>query len=245
MTSFHSQHGEDELLARIFPGPVGTCIEVGANDGVTFSNSLHFERRGWTCVLVEPTPHLCESIRRQRNALLFECAASGREGETVLHVAEGLELYSSLEENSTMADAIHRQGATVRDVRVKMRPLDDMLADAGITSVEFLTIDVEGHELEVLKGFTLERWKPRILIVEDSTDLEDTPVLHHLHQVGYRRFYRSGGNDWYAAPNERHLRNLPLLLTQRQWKLPGLLKAWLPAPARRAVVGIKRRFRFS
>jgi hypothetical protein len=59
-STFHSQFGEDQILARLFADTkVGTCVDVGAHDGIQLSNSYYFEQIGWHCVLVEPAPHLC------------------------------------------------------------------------------------------------------------------------------------------------------------------------------------------
>jgi FkbM family methyltransferase len=240
MTTFYSQHGEDSLLSKIFGIKTGTCVEVGANDGVTFSNTLHFEQQGWTCVLVEPTPRLCTSIRRTRHSKLFECAASFGRGEAVLNVADGLELYSSVEKTSTMAHAIAAQARPQEQIRVPTRTLDDMLDEAGVRSVDFVTIDVEGHELSVLKGFTISRWQPRVVIVEDNTDLKDTPVCELMRRAGYVRFYRSGGNDWYASKSDRQLTSLWHLLLSSDWTKKGLLKAWLPPAARNLLLSMWR-----
>jgi FkbM family methyltransferase len=240
MTKYYSQYGEDVILARLFPGGSGTCIEVGANDGVMFSNSYHFEQIGWRCILIEPTPTLCAAIRKVRNSTLFECAASDIEGEAVLHIAGGAELYSSLEANSTMADTISRNGVAISDVAVKTRRLDDMLVESNVTEIDFISIDVEGHEISVLKGFSIQQWKPRIVIIEDATDLMDTPVSRFMSEHEYVRFYRAGGNDWYASPAESRHRSLIKLLLSRKWRGVGLIKAWLPAYIRRPVISALR-----
>jgi hypothetical protein len=88
--AFYSQFGEDRILSIVFAAvPRGVCVEVGANDGVNDSNSYHFEKIGWNCILVEPNPRLCVEIRSSRTATLIECAASEHEGRAVLNVAEG------------------------------------------------------------------------------------------------------------------------------------------------------------
>jgi FkbM family methyltransferase len=242
MSKFFSQHGEDIILERLFPSTNGTCVEVGANDGITFSNSYHFEKKGWKCILIEPTAELCEGIRKVRNAMLFECAASNVEGEAVFHVAEGVELYSSLEKNCTMKNMIASDNLNIKDVTVKTRRLDDILKESNIKNIDFISIDVEGHEISVLHGFTINQWKPRIAIIEDATDLAETPVSDFMKDHGYIRFYRTGGNDWYASPAELRHRSLARLILSRQWGLKGLAKAWLPAFLRRPLTLALRKY---
>lgn len=240
MSQFFSQHGEDAILSRLFPTANGTCVEVGANDGIKFSNSYYFEKKGWRCILVEPTAELCERIRKSRNSIIFECAASDVEGEAVFHIAEGVDLYSSLEQQSTMANFMSSENVHIKDVTVKTRRLDSILLESDIKNIDFISIDVEGHEISVLNGFSINRWKPRIVIIEDGTDLNETPVSVFMKEHGYVRFYRSGGNDWYASPEEHRHRSFIRLILSRHWSFVGLAKAWLPVFIRRPMTLVLR-----
>lgn len=200
---FYSQFGEDRALAKIF-GDVrdGFCVEIGANDGVNDSNTYYFEKLGWECVLVEPNPTLCRCIRETRRAQLFECAASDKSGTALLNIADGpgrAHGVSSLGDQRKAASRIAAFGFTSRELTVQTRTLDDLLCEAGISrDLGFISIDVEGHELEVLKGFSIEKWRPTIIIVEDNSNFEDRSVVDHLHRCGYVPFRRTGVNDWYA-----------------------------------------------
>ncbi|MCJ8159696.1 FkbM family methyltransferase [Sphingomonas sp. LaA6.9] len=203
---FYGQFGEDRILADIFQGTgPHTCVDVGANDGVTGSVSLHFENAGWSCVLIEPNPDLCARLRRERTAFLFEGAASSTKGTTTLMLAEGDELAHAVSSIEPGAEtSIERLGLSARAVDVRTAPLDDILEEAGVSAGEiaFVSIDVEGHELAVLEGFTLSRWRPRIVIVEDNSILFGNGVRRVLAQNGYVRFRRTGVNDWYAGQND-------------------------------------------
>jgi FkbM family methyltransferase len=204
---FYSQFGEDRILAGLFPGQMkGTCVEVGANDGVSGSTTLYFERIGWRCVLVEPNPELAAKLRRERTAQTFECAASSTDGTATLHIAEGAELahgVSTIEPEDKAREKLKDYGFSARPVEVRTRPLDGILEEAAVEpGFEFLSIDVEGHELEVLKGFSLDRWKPRFIIVEDNSFFSDAAVRRHVAGAGYVAFLRTGVNDWYALSND-------------------------------------------
>lgn len=205
---FHAQFGEDRLLSRLFAGcAVGACIEVGANDGVTGSNTLYFERLGWNCVLIEPNPDLARLLRETRSGQVFECAASRAEGNATLQLAEGDALahaVSTIGSDERARESVRAHGFRSRPVEVRTRRLDDILSEAEVTpGFEFLTLDVEGHELEALSGLSLDRWKPQLLIVEDNTRFGDVPVRRYLARAGYVPFHRTGVNDWYAHRSNR------------------------------------------
>jgi FkbM family methyltransferase len=236
---FYSQFGEDRLLASIFASTgKGLCIEVGANDGINDSTTYYFEQQGWDCLLVEPNPELCRAIRSVRRARVFECAASAAEGSATLYVAEGAERahgVSSLGVDEHAARRISDFGFVARPLQVPTRRLDDILEEAGVTrSPDFITIDVEGHELEVLKGFSIDRWKPLIIIAEDNSQFENDAVFRYLRSFGYEPFRRTGVNDWYANKSQTKLIN-PASRCSWRWvgfetrarkrlrKIPGML----------------------
>jgi FkbM family methyltransferase len=227
MNNFFSQNGEDAALSAIFRKSTGVCVEVGAHDGVALSNTYHFERRGWRCILVEPNPAMCRAVRQNRNWLstLFECAASDVAGSAELKAGIGdRDLYSTLGPLGRNAPP-----DLFQTLAVATRTLDSILEEAGVRNPDFISIDVEGHELQVLRGFTLSRWRPRLVLVEDNSDLTDSSVAEHFKRSGYFRFYRSGANDWYARPGEARLRLLFNILRSGRFSWKGLLKASGPA----------------
>jgi len=241
MRTFYSQYGEDRLLSQIFSGSTGVCVEVGAHNGVDLSNSYYFEQLGWQCILIEPNPALCSIIRQSRTGLLFECAASERSGDAVLHLAEGADVYSTLEDHGVPIERIKQGSGRIRDLIVRARTLDSILDETGTQQVDFVSIDVEGHEISVLRGFSLERWRPRVVLVEDGSDLADVTVRSFMREHGYVRFYRTDCNDWYAAPSESGIRSPIRLLMSGKYGLKGLAKVWLPTNVVRLLVAVKRR----
>lgn len=201
---YYSQFDEDRQIAEIFPlGEPHLCVEVGANDGIRGSTTMFFEQHGWRCVLVEPNPDLCAELRRTRpDALLFECGAGAAAGSATLYIAEGADRadgVSTMADERTALDHIAGFGFAARPVEVAVRTLDDILASAARPEpLAFVSIDVEGLEEEVLRGFDLQRWRPRIVLVEDNSNGQDRTIRDHLAQRDYVPFHRTGVNDWYA-----------------------------------------------
>ena len=202
---FYSQWGEDRLLRRIFRSKTsGIAIEVGGFDGVTFSNTYHFEQLGWKTIVVEPMPEFARKIRANRKTDLYECAAGAKEGEAVLNIAKGAEDLSTFNPSGYQLENIKFHGGTLEQVKVQVRTLDSILTSAGVGSLDFVTIDVEGHEEEALAGFTLSRWKPEIVIIEDISMGAGTAIKNIMQAKGYRCFMTTGCNDWFAPVTSGH-----------------------------------------
>ena len=189
MQAIYGPHDEQALVRELLgagPGAGGgVFVDVGANDPVINSQTWHLERLGWTGVLIEPIPECAERLRKERKAQVFQGACGEGEGVMQLHVAG---VYSSLLPT--------REGSVDGVVRVRVRRLDDVLQEAGFDHVDLVSIDVEGFELAVLRGFTLERWQPKLVLIEDHVG--DLSKHRYLTSRGYRLVRRTGVNAWYV-----------------------------------------------
>ena len=200
--SYRSQNGEDRWLEARFGGKKnGYYAEVGAYDGENLSNTYHFEQLGWTGVLIEPDPEMAERCRRNRpRSRTFQCAAvgPGDAGEIVLHQVAGGEVYSTTQ----LAEAHRRRlcnlGLGWREVRVPARTLDSILEETAPASIDFVSIDVEGGELGVLRGFDIRRWKPAFVIVETNARTRSAGIRGYFVANGYAYLYSIDVNDFYA-----------------------------------------------
>jgi len=230
---------ENELKAEFFAAmPNGFFVEVGANEPQRGSQSWQFERAGWTGVLVEPQPDLAERLRRTRRAhvVAAACSSPANAGAAVTLHLHGP--HSSLKRELAIT------GVVVRDtVEVPARTLDDILEQAGApTPIDFVSIDVEGHEVDVLSGFDLARWRPRLVLIEDH--VTNLATHRFLTRAGYRLIRRTGLNGWYVpreqAPRiglgwwqiaRKYYLALPIrMLRDRKRRLRDRLRQWLGAP---------------
>lgn len=176
----------------------GFFIEVGANEPRQSSQTWHLERKGWRGVLIEPIPELYKELCSQRPRSVVvqaACGAPEQRGPGTLHVAEGLSR-STLDRNTVGLNV-----AFTRTETVEVRTLDDILKEIQPPPVDFVSIDVEGLQLNVLRGFSLDKYRPRLLLVEDH--LHDLKTHRYLLQQHYRLVKRTARNNWYIPRTAR------------------------------------------
>ncbi len=178
----------------------GYFVEVGANDPTAAnSQSWHLESQlGWTGILVEPNPELAERCRKLRpGSTSFGCACVDNENirEVTLFIPlrDGKEMDVHAGINKNIDDFNYHQH---REVKVPGRTLNSLLEEVGADHVDLLSIDVEGAELQVLKGFDMQKYQPRLILLEDK-HLYLTKH-HYLKNLGYTLVKRTGFNFWYV-----------------------------------------------
>jgi len=187
---------EDELKEAFFgKARVGYFVDVGANEPQFMSQTWNLEQLGWRGVLIEPQPALVKMLKEQRRADVFGCACSAPQNAGKVLPFQVAGLHSSLNLDFFVAGA-----PKSAIINVPVRTLDDILAEANApTPIDLLSIDVESHEIEVLNGLTLARWRPRLILIED---LALNRRLHGVLQSrGYRWVRRTGLNGWYVPAN--------------------------------------------
>jgi FkbM family methyltransferase len=189
---YYGQNGEDALLWQLFTGKRdGFFIEVGAFDGRYLSNSLSFEEQGWTGICVEPNAAfaaMCRKNRPRSTTVTCACVADDRRA-TVPFLSEPLGLLSGTRADETpniagryAARGMEFPGFTAIDVPA--RTLDGILTDnpppAG--GIDFLSIDVEGTEIDVLRGFGSQA---QAIVVEANTAAAAQTLRTYLAARGY------------------------------------------------------------
>jgi FkbM family methyltransferase len=187
-----SPEEENRLVRSFFGDRQGFFVEVGANDPHEQSQTWHLEQAGWTGVLIEPQPDLADKLRRARGAKVFAvaCSSPGNAGRTLpFHVAGP---------KSSLNRERMSPGYTPESViEVPIRTLDDILIEAKAPApMDFMSVDVEGHEVEALSGFDFARWQPRLILLEDHV----VSLERHrfLKAAGYRLVRRTIFNGWYV-----------------------------------------------
>jgi FkbM family methyltransferase len=208
----------------------GCFIDVGANDPVKYSQTWQLEQNGWSGILVEPVPEMVELLRQQRprsQVAPVACGAAEQVGTATFHVALNNQ-FSSLE-----GQHVDFNPAYGKSISVQVWTLDQVIQEHQPGNIHFVSIDVEGMQLDVLRGFDLARHQPDLMLVEDH--LINYRTHRYLARNGYRLVKRTGLNNWYIP------RGRPFTLTDTRERLALWQKLWLRTPIRALRARLRRR----
>jgi len=191
----YSQEGEDILLDEMFldkGGQPGFYVDVGAHHPIRFSNTYAFYLRGWCGINIDASPGSMEPFRhhRQRDVNL-EVGIGEENGQATFFMYDEPALNTFDPERVAYLDRVSPN--RVRETRtVPIRRLSDVLAEhcpAG-QAIDFLTIDTEGLDLSVIASNDWQRFRARVVLVEDHhadlLKLADSAACRLMRDRGYR-----------------------------------------------------------
>lgn len=205
---FRAQHGEDSLLWDLLDGPTeGLYVECGAFDGLTFSVTSGFDAVGWDGLLVEAIPaRYAECVQNRPHAVVRHaalCAPGHPPTVQFTHVPGGE--HGMLSHAATTHAQRTRCSALARElVTVPAATMDSLLEEHfPDRRLDAAVIDVEGGEVELLRGFSLAKWAPRVLIIEDNALVDDTPLGHAMADQPFVHVGWLDANRVYVHRDER------------------------------------------
>jgi FkbM family methyltransferase len=213
----YAQNLEDYHLSLAFAGQAtGTYIDVGAGHPIADNVSFWFYERGWQGVVVEPQPELAALYQRLRPRDLVVRGVVGRHrGEIDFHVVERLHgLSTTVQDVAQKAKAF---GVGYQTVRMPVTTLARLCESHNLDSIDFLKIDVEGAEGDVLFGGDWKRFRPKVIVAEAVTPMASVPSWHDwepfLTAQGYRFVLFDTLNRFYVA--EEHPEIMARLPSER------------------------------
>ena len=170
----------DRQLEKYVDYDGGYFVELGANDGVTQSNSLYFEKyRNWNGVLVEPVPQNfmnCRKNRSLRSRVYCAACVSFDYSQEFVRIAYSNLMSTPISLDSDIPDPLAHAclgkqflgiEETILEFGAVAHPLNKLLLDAGSPKlIDFMSLDVEGAELEVLKGIDHQMFRFKYILVE-------------------------------------------------------------------------------
>jgi FkbM family methyltransferase len=206
LTVSYAQNFEDVLLWRLFRQKSGFYVDVGAAHPVKDSVTRLFYLNGWTGINVEPNPDYFSLLQRQRPLdINLCCAVADKEGETQFQFVSNDPNLSSLGKIS--GDLIAKHRLIIKPFKTRVTTLHQILTEYKIKKIDFLKIDAEGFEKQVLAGLRLKQHQPRVLLVESVAPKGQKIVRGQwsrlLTQSGYALAYFDGINDYFVKKTDR------------------------------------------
>lgn len=204
----YAQNAEDVVLARAFPSDSGFYIDVGAAHPTYHSVTRHFYDRGWRGVNVEPHPRFFELLKQERPDDVNVHAGIGDRRGT-LQFYEDLDLPGNSTFSAEVASAYAEQGSRFLEREIDVVTLAELCEEHAPDQIDFLKIDVEGFERNVLLGADFDRFRPRALVIEaidPGTKTRDVSAWESLvRDADYVLTLHDGINDFYVARGEDEL----------------------------------------
>jgi FkbM family methyltransferase len=180
---YKSQYGQDKLLNDWFfkSKKNGIFVDIGAHDGISFSNTYYYEKiLNWSGLCIEANPKLIDSLREKRNCIVFEgcafnenCTKKFRtfEGTGRCDMVSGLVEFFSEEHLSFIgSEELSHFFESSEDIVVECFNTSELLINHNLYKVDFLSLDVEGCELEIIKSIDYSKIVIDVILIENQYD---------------------------------------------------------------------------
>lgn len=198
----YSQNQEEKIILDYFGGFKGTFIDIGANDGVTLSNVRALAERNWSGVFVEPSPKAFERLQKNYEGLkgfyFYPYALSSHNGKAFLQESGNLIGKDDVALVSTFHPSeMERFKSVVKytPVEVETFTWKTFLNRLQIKTFDFVSIDVEGNEMEILPDMDLT--KTRCICIEFN-GRQDLKIEYEKYLNGFKLIYTSAENLIYV-----------------------------------------------
>jgi FkbM family methyltransferase len=199
---FYSQDKQDEYLeTNIFKGyKNGFYVDVGAHDGVTINNTLYFEKNNnWSGINIEPIKKVFDKLVSNRpNNINLNCAVCNNDGETDFFCNTGYtEMISGIKDNfdirhlNRLQSENIKMASTTEIIKINTKKLETILDENNISHINYLSIDVEGAEFEVIKSINFEKVFIDVIGFENNYNDTSIPIVKYLENKGFIFIYNS------------------------------------------------------
>ena len=209
---FYSQFEQDRYVYQNFfkNKREGIFVDIGAHDGVTFSNTYFFEKSlGWTGICIEPIPEVFELLKQARDAICVQgCICSNKDSTPFLRIKGDSEMLSGILDNydpnhlARVQQELATYGGSAEVITVNCFDLTELLLKHGFSHIDYLSLDTEGGELEILKSIDFKLIDIDIIDVENNGS---TNIFNeYLETLGYKKMIKLGVDEIYAKKELVH-----------------------------------------
>ena len=177
----------------------GFFVEFGATDGISFSNTWLLEKEfAWRGICAEPNPKFLEELARNRSCITSNACIGGKTGDRVNFVFA--DAYGGMQQHLTLDKHSDKRTAYLDlwgSKTLETISLHDFLTQHGAPhDIDYMSIDTEGSEYEILKSFPFDQWNIRLLTIEHNHSPQHANIRALMKRHGYH-YVEKKWDDWY------------------------------------------------
>jgi FkbM family methyltransferase len=188
---YYAEYDTDKYIRETFFSDFsynGIMIEVGSGPPEYYSMSKHFRDNGWRCICIDPNPKFVKQHKDLGNEI-YEFACSYENTDSTFKIVNS-SWGSNCEENNCLAysaiDIKYEMVANfpIIEIPIKVRTLNSLLVELDINKIDFLSVDTEGWEIEVMMGFDTDKYQPKVVLLKNL--LYDESYVKYMIEKGYK-----------------------------------------------------------
>jgi len=198
----YSQLGQDLwVIEQTAHKKNGFFVEFGATNGVLLSNTYLLEQEfDWTGICAEPNPKFYKELIQNRNCIVSDECIGPKTGEQVSFVLAdvygGIQDYAFVDKHSAKREAYQDMGDVIEVTTISLNEF--LLKHKAPANIDYLSIDTEGSEYDILVNFPFENWNIKLMTVEhNNSDYRDS-IRELLISKNYEIFKKVGFEDWFC-----------------------------------------------
>ncbi|MGE0932113.1 FkbM family methyltransferase [Peijinzhouia sedimentorum] len=204
-SKYYSQKGQDRLVHSLFFANTknGFFLDIGAHDGVSFSNTFFFETHlNWKGICVEPIPEVYQKLVKNRNCIYVNACIDSKNGTLKFTRVKGYgEMLSGI---SDKYDQKHKErinktlkqfGGEIEEFEVNSVTVMSLVEKYNLDRIDLMNVDTEGNEWPIIQTFPFDILKPKVILVENNYN--DNNIKNFLVEKGYTFCVNHGDDIFY------------------------------------------------
>jgi FkbM family methyltransferase len=201
----YSQSGQDAFVINYFNNKRnGVFIDIGANDGISLSNTYYLEKElGWTGICFEPIPAIFEKLSKNRNCITINAGIADKKSIEKFtfvngpsHMLSGITKEYDPRHLQRIQNEVKNLGGEIVEIDVQCVMLNDILEEHEIYNIDYLSLDTEGNEFNILKTIDFNKFNIRVMSVENNyNNIEQT---NYITSNGYYFHGRLEADEIFA-----------------------------------------------
>lgn len=176
----------------------GIMVEVGAGPAIFISMSKHFRESGWRCISIDPNPKFVDQHRKLGHEVYpFACSDEIKKGQ--FKIVQAPNTHQEVNDGCSWSAIDTRysfpSNSKVDIIDVDIITLDTLLESIEVEKIDYLSVDTEGWEIDVMEGFDHNKYQPKVVVLENLH--YDSKYLAYMNSIGYKLELKENYNEVY------------------------------------------------